>query len=135
MSEAAGLRHVDHGPRVSAQHEGALFLDARAIAWMARAVGVDAFGYVAPGGGSLRGALEWALPYATGARNYTKPEVTPFDHGKFFQVLRVASRVWPDGAARYEAAIPALKPGDVDYDGSALNLVWPRVEPAGAVEA
>tara|TARA_B110001452_G_scaffold91867_1_gene75713 strand:+ start:494 stop:1720 length:1227 start_codon:yes stop_codon:yes gene_type:complete len=101
------------------------------LAWMARAVGVDAFGYVSPGGGSLRGALEWVLPFATGAKNYTKPEVTPFDHGKFFQVLRVASRVWPDGAARYEAAIPALKPGEVDYDGSALNLVWPRVEPAG----
>ena len=72
-------------------------------------------------------ALEWVLPYATGERNYSKPEVTPFDHGKFFQVLRVASRVWPDGAARYEAVITRLKPGKVDYDGSALNLLWPRV--------
>ncbi len=96
---------------------------------MARAAGLDdIFGAAPAGSGSLRAALAWVLPYATNAKNYSKPEVTPFDHGKFFEILRIAARVWPDEGAAYEAAIPRLG-GEVDYEGSVLNLLWPRVGP------
>ena len=97
------------------------------LSWMARTAGVDAFGYTPPSSsGSLRAALDWVVPYVTGVKNYSKPEVTPFDHGKLFEVLRIASHVYPDGAASYEAAITKLG-GHVDYCSNVLNLLWPRV--------
>jgi len=99
------------------------------LAQAATHVGVDVFGYVGPQGRSLQTALDWVAPYVL--QNSTAPwpyqEVSPFDHGKFFQILRVASlKFGPHTSARYEAMIPKL-PGKVNYTTNTINLVWPRL--------
>ena len=95
----------------------------------------DLFHYTAPAGGnaSLRGALGFVAPYAANRTSHLQwppqyTEETPFDHGKFFQILRMASRVWSgdsSGEDAYERMIPEL-PGDVDYEANVINLLWPK---------
>ena len=57
------------------------------LGWLARDARIDPFTYVSASGGSIQQALEWVLPYATGAAPFPSPELTPFDHGKFFKIL------------------------------------------------
>ena len=96
-------------------------------AWMAQSRGVPAFNYTSPSGGSLRKALEWVLPYATGAERFPEPELTPFDAGCFFPILRMAQRVWPEAAPKFEAALRQLPTDGMGYhySDSPLNLIWP----------
>jgi hypothetical protein len=96
-------------------------------AWMAQSRGVPAFNYTSPSGGSLRKALEWVLPYATGAEPFPEPELTPFDTGCFFPILRMAQRVWPEAAPKFEAALRQLPTDGMGYhySDSPLNLIWP----------
>jgi hypothetical protein len=91
---------------------------------------VDVFNYVGPQGQSLRHALDWVIPYALANTTLHWPhqEETPFDHGKFFQLLRVAAIKYNN--ASYEAMIPRLS-GDVNYTHNTINLVWPRPAVAG----
>jgi hypothetical protein len=92
-------------------------------AWMAQSRGVPAFNYTSPSGGSLRKALEWVLPYATGAERFPEPELTPFDAGCFFPILRMAQRVWPEAAPKFEAALRQLP---TRRDGLSLLRLAPQ---------
>jgi len=95
------------------------------LAHATQRVGVDLFHYTSIlSGGSLKGALDFVAPYAVNSSKEPWPyqETTPFDHGKFFQILRMASQVYNDSA--YESMIPQL-PGCVDYESSVINLLWP----------
>jgi hypothetical protein len=86
------------------------------------------WGYTSADGRSLRSALDFVLPYALCERAWPYQEETPFDHGKLFEILRIASRKWKN--ASYEQAIPRLAcaPGlAVDYGGAVENLLWPRM--------
>jgi len=85
------------------------------------------FQYQGPEGQSLQRALDWVAPYtlknSTGVWPYE--EETPFDHGKFYQIFRVASLQFSGATSlHYERMIPQL-PGTVDYQNSTINLVWP----------
>jgi hypothetical protein len=43
-------------------------------------------------GQSLKNAVDWIAPWTLGgAKEWPYPEVTPFDHGKWFQIFRMAS--------------------------------------------
>merc|ERR1712183_354130 len=74
-------------------------------------------------GRSLRQAVDWVLPYTVGDKTFPLPDETPFDHGKFFYIFRMASIMWRNES--YEAAIPKL-PGNVNYTINVLNLLWPK---------
>ena len=87
-------------------------------------LGVDLFHFVAPTKASLRGALDYVAPYTIGAAGpWPYEEETPFDHGKFFQIFRMASLVFND--SKYEAMVPQL-PGNVNYTTNVLDLIWPK---------
>ena len=94
------------------------------LAQAASHLAVDVFCYRTKEGGSLQQALDYVAPYTIQAPDrWPYAEETPFDHGKFFQILRVASIKFND--SRYERLIPKL-PGNVNYTTSTINLVWPR---------
>eukprot|EP00729_Bicosta_minor_P009349 gene9349-12951_t len=86
----------------------------------------DLFGYVTPHGQSLQQALDWVAPYTLKNTTLQWPyeEETPFDHGKFFQIYRVASLKYAN-SSNYESMIPQL-PGNVNYIDNTINLVWPK---------
>lgn len=96
------------------------------LAQAAGHVGVDLFGFTGPQGQSLRGALDWVAPYTLNntALQWPYAELSPFDHGKFFQIFRVASLKFKNSS--YESMIPYL-PGDVDYPANTIDLVWPKM--------
>ena len=82
--------------------------------------------YKSADGRSLRGALDFVLPFATCDQRWPYEEETPFDHGKFFEVLRIASHKWTNKT--YEKAIPRLNcsvGSNVSYSKSVENLLWP----------
>ena len=94
------------------------------LAQLAGHVGVDLWHYETAAGQSLKKALDWIAPWTLeGAVPWPYPEVTPFDHGKFFQIFRMASIKYGDGS--YEDMIPELT-GNVNYTTNHLNLVWPK---------
>ena len=95
------------------------------LAQAASHAGVDVFRHVTKDGRSLQGALDYVAPYTLlSPEKWPYEEETPFDHGKFFQILRVASIKF--NSSRYEEIIPKL-PGNVNYTTSEINIVWPRV--------
>ena len=61
----------------------------------------------------------------------THKEVTPFDHGKLFEVLRIASREYSGEEGKlYERSIPNLACATgsvVNYTSSVINLIWPKL--------
>jgi len=88
-------------------------------------VGVDLFHYTTADNRSLRRSLDFIAPWTSANPPGTWPyaEVSPFDHGKFYQIFRVASIVWADSS--YEAMIPKLT-GNVNYGANIIDLVWPK---------
>jgi hypothetical protein len=59
------------------------------LAQLCKQNGVDLFHYETPTHQSLKNALDWIAPWTLkGAKPWPYPEVTPFDHGKFFQIFR-----------------------------------------------
>ena len=96
-----------------------------AHAIMVADVGVDLFHYTTADNRSLRRSLDFIAPWTSANPPGTWPyaEVSPFDHGKFYQIFRVASIVWADSS--YEAMIPKLT-GNVNYGANIIDLVWPK---------
>ena len=88
-------------------------------------VGVDLFHYTTADNRSLRGALDVVGPYtqATPPGAWPYSEVTPFDHGKFYQIFRMAG-IWLGGD--YEALISPSLPSNVNYGANIIDLVWPN---------
>ena len=70
------------------------------------------YAYETPGDGrSLRGAVEWMVPYAEGRLPWTAgAQVRPFDKSVWARVYRAAAIGYPDSVRRF-AAIAAAQPG------------------------
>lgn len=96
------------------------------LALAAELLGVNIFDFTAGPGQSLRHAVDFVAPYTVfpPVRPWPWEEETPFDHGKFFLIYRVASLKWAN--ASYEKLITRL-PGTVNYTTSTINLLWPRI--------
>jgi hypothetical protein len=88
--------------------------------------GIDLFHYSTATNRSLKHALDFVAPFTLPDPPMPWPyeEETPFDHGKFFQIFRMASIQYND--SKYEAMIPQL-PGAVNYTNNVINLLWPKV--------
>lgn len=92
------------------------------LATLGERVGVDLWHERTPDGRSLRRALDWLIPYATGARPWPYEQIVRLKAGKLLPLLRRAAAVYrePD----YQQAFGTLidrgeRPDDV------LELLWP----------
>jgi len=69
--------------------------------------GVDLWNYRTLDGRSLRGALDWMIPFTTGAKIWTHRQITPHpSNSKMVSLLRQATIAWQEPA--YEKMIASL---------------------------
>ena len=81
------------------------------LAWICRATPStpDLFGFSSKDGRSLLSALDWLAPYADG-KNWTAPQIIPFDTSAFVTIFRSAASGYPKHASRF-AALAGKQPG------------------------
>ncbi len=84
-------------------------------------VGVDLWGYQTSDGRSIRKALDYLVPYATGDQAWTASQITPFVPSELYESLRLAANAY--GSAVYRAAAAKAAPPNPDQDR--LNLTVP----------
>jgi hypothetical protein len=76
------------------------------LAEMGRHVGVDLWRYSAPGGGTLRAAIDYLAPYTDPQNRWDGQQITPANPIEQLPGLRMASLAYGD--ARYEEAIDRI---------------------------
>jgi hypothetical protein len=64
------------------------------LATLGERVGVDLWRYTSPDGRSLRVALDFLVPFASGDRTWTLPQITPFEPQAMHWLLRRAAAAW-----------------------------------------
>lgn len=85
-------------------------------------VGVDLWHYRTADGRSLRTALDWVIPYATGDKPWRHKQISKPDSRPLVHLLRQAARVYNEPA--YENAIVRLPDFGDELDW--VNLRYPR---------
>ena len=86
----------------------------------------DVWSFATEDGRSLRKAIDWLMPFATGAALWPHPQPERPDWARFFEVMRRASLAY--GSAAYErGACAVLKNSGktADYEKNAMNLYLP----------
>ncbi len=91
------------------------------LAKYAEHVKVDLAHYASADGASVRRALDWALPYMTGEKEWPYKQIAEPRHHMYYQTLRVAARVYDE--PRYERAIDDLR--DLPKDLMWFDLMLP----------
>lgn len=79
--------------------------------WLARLgehVDVDLYHFTAPGGGSLRGALEFLLPHACDPHSWPFEQVTDWSADYLREVLLLAMPVYPELSLPFEKVLDCL---------------------------
>jgi hypothetical protein len=90
------------------------------LAMLGRHVGVDLWNFQTDDGRSLRRALEWLVPYATGEKDWDHRQIHPLDSSKLVPLLRRASIAWQE--PRFERLGQ-----QIGYDpADRLHLLWPH---------
>ncbi|MCX7007597.1 MAG: alginate lyase family protein [Kiritimatiellaeota bacterium] len=92
------------------------------LAHIGERVGVDLWNYRTDDGRSIRAALDWLLPYATGKQPWTRKQISKPDYRPFVHLLRQAAQVYHEPA--YENAIAQLP--DIGDELLWVNLLHPR---------
>lgn len=88
-----------------------------AVATLAGRAGVDLWHYRTDDGRSLRGALDYLVPFARGGASWPHRQITPVDDGEFASLLERAAAAWKAEQYRNLAdrlrrtAAPAGSPG------------------------
>lgn len=77
------------------------------LARIARNSGVDLWNYKTEDGRSLRAALDYMIPYATGQKDWNLKQIKSANYSGILPLLRQASRTWH--AQAYEKAITQVK--------------------------
>jgi hypothetical protein len=90
------------------------------MATLAEHVDVDLWNYESDDGRSIRQALDWLLPFATGEREWKHEQLKGLDPQRLTPLLRRAAIVWQD--PDYEQA--ARKTGSDAADR--MHLLWPE---------
>jgi hypothetical protein len=80
------------------------------LAMLGQRVGVDLWTFQTDDGRSLRKAIDWLIPYATGEREWEHKQITPAKMKETATVLRRAANGMHE--PRYEALIAKLKGGE-----------------------
>lgn len=88
------------------------------LAVLGERVGVDLWNYQTPDGRSLRKALDYLVPFASGERTWVEAQITPFRAGELHPLLRRAAIAWKapkyrelarqigGGTPRFELIVP-----------------------------
>ena len=93
------------------------------IAFLAKRIGIDHWNFKSDDGRSLRVALEWLAPYASGEKPWDGQQITEPKMAETMRVYRVAAKAYRD--EKFEKVVQAAKQrGKIDDDGR-LNLVTP----------
>jgi hypothetical protein len=92
------------------------------LARLGEHVTVDLWHYRTDDGRSIRAALDWLLPYATGGKPWPYKQIGKPDIRPLVRLLRLAARVYHEPA--YEQAIARLP--DVGDELDWVNLLHPR---------
>ena len=91
------------------------------LAQLGEQVGVDLWHYRTEDGRSIRAALDWLLPFATGKQPWAHKQISPQDFRPFVHLLRQAARAYHEPA--YETAIGRLP--DIGDELLWVNLCYP----------
>ena len=98
-----------------------LFLD---LVEAGRCVGVDLGRYVGPDGRSIRAAVEWMRPYATGASPWTHQQITEPPYDRIYGMMKQAAWLFNDEAyARDAENVVGLS--TEEKKRSEANLLYP----------
>ena len=84
------------------------------LATLGERVGVDLWTYRSADGRSLRKALDFLVPFASGERPWPYPELTGFEPGAIHRLLRRAAVAW--GAPSYRALADKVGGGNPRWD-------------------
>jgi hypothetical protein len=79
------------------------------LAMLGQRVGVDLWNYETPDGRSMRKAIDWLLPYATGEKQWAYQQIRPKKMKEAATVLRRAANAYND--PKYEQAITKIEGG------------------------
>ena len=79
------------------------------LAMLGRRVGIDLWNYQTEDGRSLRKAIDWLLPYASGEKEWTYQQIRPRKMKEAATVLRRAANAYDD--PKYERAIDKIEGG------------------------
>jgi hypothetical protein len=90
------------------------------LAMLGERVGLDLWTYETEDGRSLRKAIDWLLPYATGEKPWEYQQIAPKKEKEAAAVLRRAANAYND--VRYEQAIAKMKDGASPM----TDLLFPR---------
>lgn len=93
-----------------------------ALAEIGERAGVDLWRFES-GGRSLRAALDWLVPYWTGAEPFTYPQIAPFDSQVAELVLRRAAHAYQELA--YQRAADSLALGHDSASAQRCRLLYP----------
>lgn len=80
------------------------------LATLGEPVGVGLGNYQTQDGRGIRAALDWLIPYATGAKPWEYPQISPFTPAPLLPLLHRAARAWPDGG--YARVLETIPGGD-----------------------
>jgi hypothetical protein len=94
-----------------------------ALATLGDQVGVDLWHFETKDGRGIRKALDWLIPYATGAKKWPYQQITPLSGGSLAPLLRRAAVAYRQ--KRYEKLIEKL-PGRRDLGTASLLYPNPR---------
>jgi hypothetical protein len=89
------------------------------LAWLGDQVGVDLWDFRAPDGRSIRSALDFLLPYATGVKKWDYQQIGGFHGDALLHPLQRAATKYQD--PRYTVAIEQLSKGKDDLETVLLN--------------
>jgi len=97
------------------------------LATLGEPLGVDLWNFETADGRSLRRALDWLLPYATGEKPWQHRQIRAFDPSRLAPLLRRAAVAYQQ--PRYERAARQLTTDPADR----MHLLWPdpRIERLG----
>jgi hypothetical protein len=90
------------------------------VCMLANRVGLDLWNFQTADGRSLRKAIDWLLPYATGEKQWEYQQIRPRKMQETATVLRRAANAYND--AKYERAIEKIPEGA----GDLTELMFPR---------
>lgn len=95
------------------------------LARLGEHVGVDLWSFQTADGRSIRRALDWMIPYATGEKPWEYKQIKKFSFAQTVYCLRQAAIAYKDPA--YEQAVSRMK--EVQGEVARINLLYPPSPP------